>query len=398
LIWSAGVAASLGWNLFELNRSIGDVARTSAMIAFEKDILYRRWAADHGGVYVPVTETTPPNPYLLFPERDAMTTHGLALTLVNPAYMTRQANELATSLNIFQGHITSLNPIRPGNAPDLWEKECLESFERGIKEVGSIEKISGKETFRFMRPFTTDKPCLKCHEQQGYKEGDIRGGISVSIPMEPLRAIERSRKRDLTVAHVFLWTFGLVGIGVGTKQLRGQMREREKKEEELRAMAIIDQLTGLHNRRGFRTLAAQQLKLSDRTKKGVILLFADLDGLKRINDTLGHEAGDRALLEVAAALRESFRSSDVIARMGGDEFAVLAIDTTEDYVDLPLTRLQDGIRARNTRPHPEFELSLSVGCSFYDPKNPCSIDDLLARADQRMYEQKRGKNDFSIPV
>jgi len=163
-------------------------------------------------------------------------------------------------------------------------------------------------------------------------------------------------------------------------------------------MAIIDQLTGLHNRRGFRTLAAQQLKLSDRTKKGVILLFADLDGLKRINDTLGHEAGDRALLEVAAALRESFRSSDVIARMGGDEFAVLAIDTTEDYVDLPLTRLQDGIRARNTRPHPEFELSLSVGCSFYDPKNPCSIDDLLARADQRMYEQKRGKNDFSIPV
>ena len=174
LIWSAGIAVSLGWNLFELNRSIVNVARTSAMIAFEKDLVYRRWAAGHGGVYVPITETTPPNPYLMVPERDLMTTDGLALTLINPAYMTRQANELAMSLNSFHGHITSLNPIRPGNAPDIWEKESLLSFERGVKEVGSIETISGKESYRFMRPFTTEKPCLKCHEQQGYKEEDIR--------------------------------------------------------------------------------------------------------------------------------------------------------------------------------------------------------------------------------
>ena len=163
-------------------------------------------------------------------------------------------------------------------------------------------------------------------------------------------------------------------------------------------MAIIDQLTGLHNRRGFLTLAAQQLKLSDRTKKGAVLFFTDLDGMKLINDTLGHEAGDRALLEVAAALRESFRSSDVIARMGGDEFAVLAIDTTKNNVELHLNRLLDGIQAHNTRAHPEFELSLSVGYSFYDPEEPCSIDDLLARADQRMYEQKRSKKDFSVPI
>jgi diguanylate cyclase (GGDEF)-like protein len=391
LIWTVGIIASLGWNTYQLKQSILTVARTSAEISYNKDLIYRRWVSKQGGVYVLVSEMTPANPYLKVPNRDIKTPHGLLLTLVNPAYMTRQVNEMAMEMSGFQGHITSLNPIRPENRPDSWEAESLKIFERGEKETNSVQMLSGKEYFRFMRPFVTEKSCLKCHAVQGYKEGDIRGGISVSIPMEPLRTIERSRRVELSLAHGFLWIMGMIGIVVGTRRLRSQTLLREKLEEELFILSINDPLTGLYNRRGFLSLAEQQLKLSDRNKRGVQLYFADLDGLKSINDTLGHEEGDKALSEVAAVLKETFRTSDIIARMGGDEFAVLAIDTTEVNYETFTTRLQSLIDTRNNQGNRRYRLSISLGCSYYDPENPCSLNELIARADKLMYEQKQNK-------
>jgi diguanylate cyclase (GGDEF)-like protein len=390
-IWTAGVIVSLGWNIYQLRQSILSVARTTAKISYDKDVIYRRWAANQGGVYVPVSEMTPPNPYLKVPHRDIETPDGLSLTLINPAYMTRQVNEMSMETHNFQGHITSLNPIRPENFPDPWEKEALKSFEQGIKEISSIEMKSGKEYFRSMHPFVTEKSCLKCHAIQGYKEGDIRGGISVSIPMEPLRAIERSRMIELTLAHSFLWIIGLTGIGIGTQRLRHQTLQREKAENELLLLSITDQLTGLHNRRGFLSLAEQQLRVSDRTKNKILFFFADLDGLKRINDSLGHKEGDNALIEVAMVLKETFRSSDIIARMGGDEFAVLAIDTPEINYETLTRRVQSLIDAHNNRENRKYRLSISMGCSFYDPENPFSIDELLIQADQLMYQEKRNR-------
>ena len=326
IIWTAGVLLSLGLNIYALRESLLTVAQTTAEIAQNKDRIYRRWVSNQGGVYVPVSEMTPPNPYLKLPDRDITTSHGLSLTLVNPAYMTRQVNEMSMETSGLRGHITSLKPLRPENRPDLWEAETLKAFERGSKEASSVEMISGKEYFRFMRPFVTEQSCLKCHAIQGYKKGDIRGGISVSIPMEPLRAIEKTRIIELTLAHGFLWLFGLIGIGAGTQRLRRQTVLREKFEEELLSLSIKDPLTGLHNRRGFLSLAEQQLKLSARNKRGVLLYFADLDGLKWINDTLGHQEGDNAIIEIATILKEASRESDIIARLGGDEYAVLAID------------------------------------------------------------------------
>jgi diguanylate cyclase (GGDEF)-like protein len=391
LIWTVGIITSLGWNIYQLKQSILRVVRTSAEISYNKDLIYRRWVSKQGGVYVPVSEMTPANPYLPVPNRDIMTSDGLSLTLVNPAYMTRQVNELAMEMNDFQGHITSLNPIRPENRPDPWETEALKTFEQGIKETGSIEMTSGKEYFRFMRPFVTETACLKCHAAQGYKEGDIRGGISISIPMEPLRAIERSRAAELTLAHSFLWIIGLVGVGAGTRRLRSQTLLREKLEEELLSLSITDPLTGLHNRRGFLSLAGQQIKLSDRNKRGVQLYFADLDGLKWINDALGHEEGDKALIETATVFKETFRTSDIVARLGGDEFAALAIDTTEVNSQIFTARLQNLIDTRNNLRNRRYRLSVSVGYSYYNPERPCSIDELMASADKLMYEQKQNR-------
>ena len=394
VIWTLGITASLGWNIYQQKQSSLSFVRISAEISYKKDLIYRRWVSKQGGVYVPISEMTPVNPHLKVPNRDIMTSNGLLLTLVNPAYMTRQVNELAREMNDFQGHITSLNPLRPENLPDPWEAKALKTFEEGVKESVAIEMRSGKEYFRLMHPFVTEKSCLKCHAVQGYKEGDIRGGISMSIPMEPLRAIERSRIAELTIAHSFLWIIGLVGIGAGTRRLRKQTLLREKLEEELLSLSITDPLTGLHNRRGFLFLVEQQLKLAERNKSGMVLFFADLDGLKWINDTLGHEEGDKALIEATTVLKETFRASDIIARLGGDEYSVLTADITEENSEAFTARLQSLIDTRNKKENRRYRLSIRVGCSYYDPENPCSLDELMASADKLMYEQKNIKKGF----
>jgi diguanylate cyclase (GGDEF)-like protein len=167
--------------------------------------------------------------------------------------------------------------------------------------------------------------------------------------------------------------------------------ERKRLEDEILTLSITDQLTGLHNRRGFLSLAEQQLKLSARNKRDVLLFFADLDGLKWINDTLGHEEGDKALLEAATVFKETFRTSDIVARLGGDEYAALAVDITEANSEILTARLQSLINARNNLENRGYRLSISVGCAFYDPEHPCSLDELMASADKLMYEQKQNK-------
>jgi len=169
------------------------------------------------------------------------------------------------------------------------------------------------------------------------------------------------------------------------------LTDRKRTEEEIRSISVTDQLTGLYNRRGFLTLAEQQLKFSDRNQSDMLLFFADLDGMKWINDTLGHEEGDRALIDVAGILKETFRSSDIIARMGGDEFAILAIDTTGIYPEVMMTRLQNQIDTHNNEVTRRYKISISMGTAYYDPENPCSFDKLMSRADQLMYEQKKNK-------
>jgi two-component system, cell cycle response regulator len=169
--------------------------------------------------------------------------------------------------------------------------------------------------------------------------------------------------------------------------------ERQRLREKLVNESFLDALTGIYNRRGFTNLASQQLRMADRTKRGILLFFVDLDGLKLINDTYGHRTGDQALVETAAILRETFRRSDILSRLGGDEFAVLAIETDFRYKGIVLKRLQANTEKRNMAENLPYHLSLSVGVATYDPENPCSIDALIETADGLMYEQKRGKKE-----
>jgi diguanylate cyclase (GGDEF)-like protein len=171
-------------------------------------------------------------------------------------------------------------------------------------------------------------------------------------------------------------------------------RERNKdllqrQADELRALSLVDELTGLYNRRGFLTIATQQLKLCDRSLRSALVIFVDLDGMKRINDELGHEYGDIALVETASVLRQCFRYSDVVARLGGDEFVVLAVEADPPNAEGVIERLYEKLAEMNQKPERKFELKFSVGIAPYDPSKSEMVEEVLARADGLMYEQKR---------
>jgi len=233
VVWTLIITASLVWNVIQVRQNTLEAARIQSRAAFEKDVIYRRWNAERGGVYAKVTEETQPNPNLKVSERDVITPLGKPLTLINPAYMTRQVHELAEEKYGVRGHITSLNPIRPDNAPDPWETEALRTFERGKTEYSSVEKIEGEGYMRLMRSLITEKACLKCHAAQGYQEGDIRGGISVSVPLEPLLAISHMHVLTLVLGHVLPWLVGLAGVVLGTQRLRQSEKERNRAMEVL---------------------------------------------------------------------------------------------------------------------------------------------------------------------
>ena len=235
-IWTVCILLSLIWNLKHRQNALIEVAKAGARVAYEKDILYRRWNAENGGVYAPVSKTTPPNPYLEMPGREISAPSGVLLTKINPAYMTRLVHELGNRRHGVRGHITSANPINPGNMPDPWEAAALKAFEQGAKEVSSIERIDGESYLRLMGPLVTEEGCLKCHAKQGYKRGDIRGGISVSLPMVPLRKVEAPFISALGIGHGLLWIIGLAGIGIGVRRLSLQVDARWQAEEELRSL------------------------------------------------------------------------------------------------------------------------------------------------------------------
>jgi len=225
-LWSLSIIISFFWNDQQVRSLIMEQARSELRASFFKDLTFRQWATKHGGVYVPVTEETQPDPYIDYmPERDVTTPSGRVLTLINPALMVRKFNEISKKNNETQGHISSLRPINPNNKPDPWEAKALKAFETGLKEVTEISDIEGDPYLRLIRVLTMSAKCLACHQQQGYKKGDIAGGVSVSVPLLELQQTADKKIIQIGIGHAVLWLLGFTGILLGSRRLKQGIEE-----------------------------------------------------------------------------------------------------------------------------------------------------------------------------
>ncbi len=174
--------------------------------------------------------------------------------------------------------------------------------------------------------------------------------------------------------------------------------EQVRLESELRQLSLVDPLTGLYNRRSFMIIVDQQLKKAERSKKrNMHLVFIDMDGLKTINDRFGHSEGDTAIREISTLLRQTFRSMDVLARIGGDEFLVFLQDTPEESIPTVIKHLRENIDVWNRRNAKPYPLTVSMGVVVYDPENPCDVETLIKKADDLMYQEKKSKSHRSAP-
>ncbi len=178
---------------------------------------------------------------------------------------------------------------------------------------------------------------------------------------------------------------------VGLIHVVRDISDRKKMEEKLHTISMTDELTGLLNRRGFFSHSEKQLKIAERAKRAMSVIYADLDGLKKINDTWGHEEGDAVLFEAAHVLKDTFRESDIISRLGGDEFAVLVEVSESNDEFIIKKRLEEKINMINSGENRHYKLQMSVGIVRYDPYHPCSVDELLSRSDKLMYAEKKSK-------
>jgi diguanylate cyclase (GGDEF)-like protein len=193
---------------------------------------------------------------------------------------------------------------------------------------------------------------------------------------------------------IFLIPFIYTLLGYLVNEREKLLERIKESEERYRMLSLYDDLTGLHNRRGFDFLAEQQLKRANRTKHGMFLLFADIDNIKWINDNFGHQEGDKVLIDTAKILKERIRESDILARIGGDEFVALIDKTTDDLEEVIAKRLDEAISIYNAEGNSSLKLSLSIGFAEYDPASRRSIKELLDDADKNMYEQKQKRNNI----
>jgi signal transduction histidine kinase len=234
VIFAAFIGLSLRTSLKEIDKHNLEVASEGARNVFRMIVLARQWNASHKGVYVPVDEKTKPNAHLIDPQRDVMTSDGLALTLVNPAYMTRMISEMSTLDGEISFRSTSLAPINPQNAPDAWEREALLSFANGVREVKELTtKDKGETIFRFIAPLIVSKECLGCHAAQNYIEGDIRGGISISQNYAPFLQAARPSEQTTVISHILVFLLFVVLSGWSMERLRSSWQELEQNIDEL---------------------------------------------------------------------------------------------------------------------------------------------------------------------
>jgi diguanylate cyclase (GGDEF)-like protein len=368
-----------------------EVVLERAQSLFHQIVMTRQWASEYGGVYVRKGPGVESNPWLEHP--DLAAADGSLLTLRNPALITREISEIASRRDDYRFRITSLNPLNPGNEPDAFERKALRSFETGGLEYWETTDSPAGREFRYMGALKTERSCLACHAKQGYEEGDIRGGISVTFPVDRLEGELRKNVALVFGLEVLIAAGTLAAVLFFVIRLRRQL---DRVRVDLEQAATRDALTGLYNRRYILERFAQEEAMCRRSGRPLACALVDADDFKSVNDRFGHAAGDAALRIIADRLKSGVREYDIPGRFGGEEFILLFPGIRAGEARIACDRIREAIEAAPRPPALETaRITVSMGISdtvrtgFADPGRT-SLDALLSRADEALYRAKAG--------
>lgn len=389
--------------LFLVGIFIGFMSRTDRIIQshllstakshFDNIVLARRWSANYGGVFVKKTEGVVSNPYLENP--DIQSVDGTVYTLKNPALMTREISTYAEKAGTFKYNITSLMPLNPHNKPDEFETAALKKFKTGIPEVFEVATQGDKSVFRYMAPLFVEQGCLGCHAKQGYRIGDVRGGISVNFDITQIKKEMTWNKIFVSILSVITATALLTIIIVMVSRLAKKLSSAYHTIEH---MSITDELTQLFNRRHFHVRIEEEISRTKRYKHPLSLLMLDIDHFKQVNDTHGHQAGDAVLSGVAATVRSNIRVVDMAARYGGEEIVVVLPETDQAGAVITAEKIRAAIEQRDfsTPDGKDIRVTASIGISSLEMvrfENGNKAEQLIKQADDALYRAKaQGRN------
>jgi diguanylate cyclase (GGDEF)-like protein len=434
------------------HRNLENSLNQQARVLYQQIVLTRHWSAAYGGVYVRKLPGVETNKYLyeVGPGHGKPSTvvpeitdkKGNVYTLKNPALMTRELSELTARHADIRFHLTSLKTINPNNAPDEFETRSLNQFATGSKELSEFSQDNGKKYYRFMAPLYVEQSCLDCHGFQGYKVGDVRGGISLTLPVDNEFALMAASREQFIIAAGLLLVLVIATIllgshylvthplrilqhfagTIGTHQqlpafliarndevgllaqeltdanatLLIQKEEILQRTNQLESESHTDALTGLYNRRYLFSEGTRLYERWQRDGAAIAVLMIDLDRLKRVNEKFGHQSGDEVLAAVARILKQQCRPYDLVARYGGEEFVVMLEALSYGSGASTAQRIRQSILDNTFRPQ-GIELSITVSIGVVEGVSLGDFDSTLRKADEALYRAKEaGRNRIVI--
>jgi diguanylate cyclase (GGDEF)-like protein len=391
LVLLLAVSALFAGIALSAERAIDAEVDARARTLFGSIVLARKWNALHGGVWVEKRPGVESN--RLLPSPDVATVDGRLFTLRNPALMAREMAALAEGSDLFRFRITSLRPLNPRNFPDDFEAQALAAFEAGRVEVSRRERFGDSTWLRYMAPLRVEESCLACHGAQGYRVGDVRGGISVAFPIDAAEAGKARARRNTFL--LFLATLVLLAAVIW-RLVAGLRRRLAEAGERIRQMAITDELTGLRNRRYALQRLDEEFARAQRNGRPLSVAIFDVDRFKQVNDRHGHAAGDDVLRAVAAMAGRACRASDLLARYGGEEFLAILPETGAAGARAIAERIRAWLEAMRVD-HGALAITVtaSFGTATLDPAGvgPPDGAGLVRLADEALYRAKAlGRN------
>ena len=384
-----------------------------ASTLFNNIVTMRKWNADHGSVYVKSHDNIKPNPYLI--ENSTYTKDNELLIKINPAWMTRQLSELSNKNEKFYFKITSSNPINPNNTPDKFEKEGLDVLDKN-KELKYYTNIEDNK-YNLIGPLFVEEACMQCHAEQGYKVGDLRGGLRVSVPIDTyIKNIEIVNSRaDILYIVTFLISLAFITIIIFTinsiysrelniiklnktleKKILRRTKELRDANKKLLEISILDYLTNIPNRRYLFETGSKYFHLAKREENSLSIICIDIDHFKKINDTYGHDIGDEILKLVAKTMGRFVRKSDIIARTGGEEFTILLNNVDESNAYIVAEKIRTTIEDLNYKNDNQvIKITISLGISQLK-NDDINLNSIIKRADTALYQAKEQNRNKTI--